>query len=59
MSSTEEKPRDGLPNKKSSDSVRGLDASEEKPSPEHATVDTAATAKTDEVPTVGFTELFR
>lgn len=59
MSSIEEKPRGDLPTKKSSDSVKDLAASGEKGPAEHVAVEAATTPKTDDVPTVGFTELFR
>jgi hypothetical protein len=61
MSSTGEKPLDDLPTKKSSDSLKDLGASgeKEKSPTEHAAVDTAPNAKDDQVPTVGFLQLFR
>lgn len=59
MSSSGKKSRRGFFTKKSSNSVDGLDASGEKASPEHDAVDTGPTPKVDQVPPVGFTELFR
>lgn len=61
MSSTEEKSNPGLSTKRSSDSLKALDASAEKQPAEHQAVDTATPAsKTDdEVAPVGFFELFR
>lgn len=59
MSSVEEKPHDGFPQKKSSDSVKDVGAPGEKASVEHAAVDASPTAQAEQVPTVGFTELFR
>jgi hypothetical protein len=60
MSSTDEKkPPAESSTKKSSDTVKGLDISEEKESAGHDAVETAPAAKADQVAPVGFTELFR
>ncbi|KAF9781642.1 P-loop containing nucleoside triphosphate hydrolase protein [Thelephora terrestris] len=59
MSSSREKPRRGFFTKKSPNSASGLDASEAKGSGEQDAIDTVPTPKVDQVPPVGFTELFR
>ena len=59
MSSSGENPLDSLPTKKSSNSVKDLAVSGEKDPVEHAAVDTVPAAADEQVPTVGFFQLFR